>query len=108
MNQKQLFGQSSSNSSHTSRTNAPAIIPKKPFPKLALQDGFDTEMAKAECIFWHRISLGSHIKQLNNDKSLKIFMQTLENEKKIKQGLSSPEIITWQLLLKKNERPSSR
>lgn len=108
MNQKQLFGQSSSNSSNVSTTKAPAITSKKPFPKLALQDGFDTELAKTECIFWHRIQLGSHIKQLNNVKSLKTFMQTLESEKKIKQGLSLPEIATWQLLLKKNERPSSR
>lgn len=108
MNQKQLFGQPSSNTQSVASVKTPPIASKKPFPKLSLQDGFDAETAKAECIFWHRIQLGTHIKQLNQDKSLKTFMQILENEKKIKQGISSPEIATWQLLLKKNERPFSR
>lgn len=107
MDQKQLFGKNSTN--NTKQTSqAPVVTPKKAFPKLNLNDGFDWETAKAECIFWHRIQLGTHIKQLSNQKSLETFMLTLEREKKVKQGISLPEIATWEMLLKKNERPTSR
>ncbi len=108
MNQKRLFGQPNSTENTKSTSQAPVVPPKKAFPKLNLSDGFDSETAKAECIFWHRIQLGTYIKQLNSEKSLQTFMQTLDREKKIKQGISLPEIATWDLLIKKNERSTSR
>lgn len=101
LQQKNLFG-APDTPLQTSKAAKPPASPRPPLPSLDLTYGFDNSQLSAESVFWHRLIINQQMRNIQDQKSRRRFMRSVISEMKIKQGKSTPLILTRDMLLMKN------
>jgi hypothetical protein len=98
--QKNIFGGDPEKVISAPKKTGPT--PRPPLPKLDLLTGLDETDVKAEAVFWMRLNNGQKMRSLSDALSQKHLIKTVINELKLKNGISSPTVLTRDMLLYKN------
>jgi hypothetical protein len=99
--QKSLFG-APDTPLQAVKAPKPMAAPRPPLPSLDLTHGFDNTELAAEAVFWHRLIINQQMRNIQDPKSRRKFVRGVLSEMKIKQGRSTPLILTRDMLLMKN------